>query len=210
MDKISDIWSNGKTRGIIFVIFYIAIFAYIFVVYGNRSEKVILPDQTPAKVVKASYDSYEYDYIIDEKTINVIKNNDVVNFKIDDVDYYYINNKCYKLEEEKFHEVENPLKYNFDYLNNLDKIKKLSILAKKTTYMDGVIEENYNISLAELLNVFGITEEVDAKEITNYSIFSSEKVSKIIFHDLNFEIKYKSFNDVSLININYEFYEGEE
>ncbi len=210
MNEIKNIWGNGKTRGIIFIIFYIILFAYIFTVYGKRNEKIILPDNVPQKVEKTVYNSYEYEYITSEDTVNVKKYNDVVEFKILDLDYYYINDKCYRLENEKFVGAENPLKYNFDYLNNLDEIKKISFLVKTTTYTDGLKEENYNINTSQLLEIFNIFEDVDNKEITNYSLFiNNEKIEKIVFTNLDLTIKYTNFENISEINTNYEFYNGE-
>lgn len=207
---MKDIWNNRKTRGIIFLVFYIMLFSYIFIVYGGRSEKIILPDNKPPKVEKKVYNNYEYDYIYNNQIIHAIKYNDVIEFKISDLDYYYINNKCYKLENEKFIEIENPLKYNFDYISNLDDIKKISDLVKTTKYVDGTIEENYDVNFAQLLNIFGVQEEVDAKKMINYSIFIfNEEISELVFNDLDVKIKYTSFNDVAEINIDYEFYESE-
>ena len=209
MEKIKDIWYNRKTRGIIFLIFYIILFSYIFIVYGKKSEKIILPENKPQRIEKEVFNNYEYDYYYNDKVIHVVKYNDIVEFKYEDVDYYYINNKCYKLEDEKFIETENPLNYNFDYLSNLESIKKISSLVKTSKYVDGTNEENYNINLAQLLYIFGIQEEVDAKEVTNYSIITfSKKISEIVFYDLNIKIKYTNFSDVSEININYDFLES--
>jgi len=211
MEKITEIWNNRKTRGIIFIIFYILLFSYIFIVYGKRSEKVILPEGTPPKIEKKVYVNYEYEYKLEDKIIKMIKYNDIVTFELDEINYYYINGKTYKLIDEKLILTENPLKYNFDYLNNLDEIKKLSSVVKSTKYADGTLEENYDINLSQLLNVFGIVEEVDANEMTNYSIYLvNEEVDKIIFNDLAIEIKYTNFKNIPEININYDFYESED
>ena len=187
MEKIKDIWYNRKTRGIIFLIFYIILFSYIFIVYGKKSEKIILPENKPQRIEKEVFNNYEYDYYYNDKVIHVVKYNDIV----------------------EFNETENPLNYNFDYLSNLESIKKISSLVKTSKYVDGTNEENYNINLAQLLYIFGIQEEVDAKEVTNYSIITfSKKISEIVFYDLNIKIKYTNFSDVSEININYDFLES--
>lgn len=209
MNKLNDFWSNRKVRAIIFIVFYIILFSYIFIVYGNRTEKVIMPETKPVKEEKKIYNSYEYEYKTGEEIINVTKYNDIVSFKIDEVIYYYINGKTYKLEEEKLHEVDNPLKYNFDYLNNIEELKKLSNLVKTTKYVDGLVEENYDVNLNQTLNLFNQSEEVDNK-MCNYSIFYNEKIiTKIVFNDLNIEIKYTNLDEVNEIKINYEFNESE-
>jgi len=211
MERIKEIWNNRKTRGIIFLVLYIFLFSYIFIVYGKKTEKIILPETKPTKIEKKIFTSYEYEYIIDDNIISVIKYNDIINFKKDDVDYYYLNGKCYKLEEEKFIETENPLKYNFDYFNKFDEIKKLSTLVKTTKYVTGEIEENYDVNFSQFLAVFGIEEEVDAKEMINYSIvLLNDEINEIDFNDLNFKIKYKSFENIQEINTDYEFFESEE
>ena len=78
--------------------------------------------------------------------------NDIVNFKIGENDYYYINNKCYQLIDEKFHEVIDPLKNNYDYLGNINEIKKASKLVKTVNYTDGLIEENYDMRGSDVVN----------------------------------------------------------
>ena len=65
MDKIKEIWSNGKYRGIILLVFYFCLFTYIFVVYGGRSEEIILPEKTPTKVSETKITNYEYEYVQD-------------------------------------------------------------------------------------------------------------------------------------------------
>ncbi len=208
MERIKEIWENRKTRGIIFLVLYVLLFSYIFIVYGNKTEKIILPENKPIKEEKPKeINSYEYEYIIGEETIDIIKNNDTLNFKKDDIDYYYINQKYYKLEEEKFYEVENPLKYNFDYYNKLEEIKKISTFVKTSKYANGNVEDNYDVNMAQFLDVFGIKEEVDAKDMLNYSTIKvDDKVVEIDFNTLDFKIKYKSFKNIPEINTNYEFY----
>ena len=212
MDKIKEIWSNGKYRGIILLVFYFCLFTYIFVVYGGRSEEIILPEKTPTKVHETKITNYEYEYVQDENLIKVIKYNDIVNFKIGENDYYYINNKCYQLIDEKFHEAIDPLKNNYDYLGNINEIKKASKLVKTVNYTDGLIEENYDIDYAEMLKILNVTEELEQSETLNYSIFyEDKKITKITFEKLNLEIRYINFDNISEININYEFYkEGVE
>ncbi len=208
MERIKEIWNNRKTRGIIFLVLYVILFSYIFIVYGSKTEKIILPENKPAKEEKKpEITSYEYEYIIGEEVIDVIKNKDVLNFKKDDIDYYYINQKYYKLEEEKFYEVENPLKYNFDYYNKIEDIKKISTLVKTSKYANGDYEENYDVNMAQFLDLFGIQEEVDAKEMMNYSIIKVEnEIKEINFNTLEFKISYKSFKDIPEINTNYEIF----
>ena len=209
MEKIKEIWNNRKTRGIIFIIFYICLFSYIFIVYGGKTEKIIMPENKPVKQEKKSYNSYEYTYTYEDKTINVTRSNEITGFKIDENDYYYIDGKCYILKEEKLVETEDPLKYNFDYLNNLDELKKLSNLIKTSKYADGVEEEEYSINKLQFLNLFGKTEEENT--MLNYSIFFvSEKLSKISFDELGIEINYTNFENVPEIKLNYDFYESEE
>ena len=212
MDKIKEIWSNGKYRGIILLVFYFCLFTYIFVVYGGRSEEIILPEKTPTKVHETKITNYEYEYVQDENLIKVIKYNDIVNFKIGENDYYYINNKCYQLIDEKFHEAIDPLKNNYDYLGNINEIKNASKLVKTVNYTDGLIEENYDIDYAEMLKILNVTEELEQSETLNYSIFyEDKKITKITFEKLNLEIRYINFDNISEININYEFYkEGVE
>ncbi len=214
MGKIKEIWNNRKTRGIIFLIFYLILFSYIFIVYGNKSEKILIPDGTPEKekiVLEKTYSSYKYEYIIGEESTEIVKYNDVVNFKYNDIDYYYLSGKCYKLEGEKFYEIENPLKYNFDYLNKITEVKNLSTRVRTSKYEDGREEENYNINLAQFLELFGLAEEADAKEMTNYSIFYRDNnIEEIFFTDLNVRIKYTSFEDVEEVNTDYEIFISEE
>lgn len=211
MEKLKAIWSDRKTRGIIFLILYFILFSYIFIVYGNKTEKIILPENKPEKQEEKAFDNYKYNYVTDENRIEITKYNEIVNFKLNDIDYYYLDGKCYKLEGEKLYEVENPLKYNFDYLNKIKEIKDLSTRIKTSKYEDGKEEENYNVNLAQLLELFGITEEVDAKEMTNYSIFFKDKnISEIVFNDLNFKIEYLSIGDIEKIDANYEIATSEE
>ena len=211
MEKLKAIWSDRKTRGIIFLILYFILFSYIFIVYGNKTEKIILPENKPEKQEEKAFDNYKYNYVTDENRIEITKYNEIVNFKLNDIDYYYLDGKCYKLEGEKLYEVENPLKYNFDYLNKIKEIKDLSTRIKTSKYEDGKEEENYNVNLAQLLELFGITEEVDAKEMINYSIFFKDKnISEIVFNDLNFKIEYLSIGDIEKIDANYEIATSEE
>lgn len=209
MEKLREIWNNGKSRGIILLAFYFLLFSYIFLVYGGRNNEVILPEKIPPKQTEEEkITSYEYEYVSNDEVVNIIKYNDIVNFKLNDVDYYYIDNKTYKLENEKFYEIENPLKYNFDYIGNIQEIKKLSTVVKTSTYADGSIEENYDVNFSQLLSLFGITEEVDASEMLNYSIFYTDgKIMSLVFEKLNLKINYINFDNISEINVNYEFYE---
>ena len=210
MEKLKEIWNNRKTRGVIFIIFYVILFSYIFMVYGGRTKELVLPENKPIRNTKEEVINYEYSYISDDRSIDVKKYNEVVNFKIDDNDYYYINNKTYLLKDEKFHETENPLTYNFDYLNNIEKLKDASNQVKITKYADGTIEQNYNINKMQFMNIFGIKEE-NENSMINYSLFiKNEKLERIVLTDLNVEIKILNVEDVLEINTNYEFYEGEE
>jgi len=213
MERIKEIWSNGKYRGIILLSFYFLLFSYIFWVYGGPNNEVILPEKVPTRpAVEEKITSYEYEYVLNDEIVNVIKYNDIINFKLNEIDYYYIDNKTYKLENEKFHEIENPLKYNFDYIGNIKEIKELSTLVKTSTYADESVEENYDVNFSQLLSLFGITEEVDASEMLNYSIFyKDEKITSLVFEKLNLKLNYINFENISEININYEFYkEGVE
>ena len=210
MEKIKEIWGNRKLRGILFIIFYVIMFSYIFIVYGNKSEKIILPENKPVKVEKKTLNSYEYKYINADLNLDITRYDNIIHFKIDENDYYYIKNKCYLLKDEKFVQTENPLKYNYDYLNNLEELKKDSNLVKTTKYADGILEENYDISSTKFMKIFD-SEENSEKEIINYSIYlKDDQVSKIFLHDLELEIIYTNFENIEKININYEFAESEE
>lgn len=212
MEKIKEIWNNGKYRGLIFLGFYFLLFTYIFFVYGGENNDLILPEKTPIKEEAENeiITSYEYEYVIDDQIINVIKYNDIVNFSLNEINYYYIDSKTYKLENETFYETENPLEYNFDYIGQLEEIKKLSTLIKTTTFADQTIEENYDVNFATLLGLFGITEAVGASETLNYSIFYKDnQITKISFLSLNLEINYINYENIEEININYEFYKEE-
>lgn len=209
MDKLRNFWENRKARAIVFIVCYIILFGYIFIFYGNKNPNPYPPDPTPEKTEKKVYNSYEYEYKKDS-VINVTKYNDIVAFKIGEDSYYYINNKTYKLEGEKLHEVKDPLKYNFDYLNKLDEMKELSSLVKTTTYADKSIEENYDVNLSQLLNLFGHIEEVDNKEMLNYSIFYENNViRKITLNTFEIEINYTNLESAKEIKITAEFDESE-
>ncbi len=211
MERMKEIWNNRKTRGIIFIVLYVILFSYIFIVYGKKSEKIILPESKPTKIEKKELSSYEYDYVLDDESVNIIKNNNVTYFKKDEIDYYYIDDNCYKLEEEKFVKVDDPLKYNFDYLNKIDNIISISNPIKTISYHDGNIEENYDVNMAQLLEIFGLQEEVDGKTMMNYSIVkSNNNIIEIRFNTINLSIKYKNFKDIPEINIDYEFKEKME
>lgn len=210
MDKLKEIWNNRKIRGIIFIIFYVILFSYIFIVYGGKNRGLVLPENKPVRNVQSEVINYEYSYIYDNQNIEVRKYNEVINFKIDDNSYYYINNKTYVLKDEKFHEVENPLKYNFDYLNHLEKLKQSSKQIKMTKYADGTIEENYNINKAQFLNIFDSKEEIE-NEMVSYSLFmKNQKLERLVLNDFNIEIKILNTENIAEINTNYKFYEGEE
>ncbi len=209
MDKLRNFWENRKARAIVFIVCYIILFGYIFIFYGNKNPNPYAPDPTPEKTEKKVYNSYEYEYKKDS-VINVTKYNDIVAFKIGEDSYYYINNKTYKLEDEKLHETKDPLKYNFDYLNKLDEMKELSSLVKTTTYADKSIEENYDVNLSQLLNLFGHIEEVDNKEMLNYSIFYENNViKKITLNTFDIEINYTNLESAKEIKITAEFDESE-
>ena len=211
MEKIKEIWNNRKTRGIIFLILYVVLFSYIFIVYGKKTEKMILPDSKPTKVEKKVSLNYEYEYIVDDKIVNIKRTGKNYTFVLDNVEYYCLDGICYKLEEGKLYKVENPLKYNFDYLNKIDEIKKISELVKTAKYVDGRNEENYNVNMAQFLEIFNINEEVDAKTMTNYSIFLKDNnLDEIVFYDLNFKVKYISFDGIDEINVKYEIVETGE
>ena len=61
--------------------------------------------------------------------------------------------------------------------------------------------------MAQFLDLFGIQEEVDAKEMMNYSIIKVEnEIKEINFNTLEFKISYKSFKDIPEINTNYEIF----
>lgn len=208
MGKVKEIWNNRKTRGIIFLILYVILFSYIFIVYGNKSEKIILPENKPLKEEKRVVSNYKYQYILGDEIFDVVKNKDILYLTKGDLEYYYLNGKYYKLDE-KLKEIEAPLKYNFDYYNKLEDIKKISALVKTTTYADGKIEENYDVNLAEFLSLFGVQEEVDAKEMLNYSIIIVNKEIDEINFSIGFKIKYQDFKNVPEINTNYEIDESE-
>ena len=208
MGKVKEIWNNRKTRGIIFLILYVILFSYIFIVYGNKSEKIILPENRPLKEEKKVVSNYKYQYILGDEIFDIVKNKDILYLKKGDLEYYYLNGKYYKLDE-KLKEIEAPLKYNFDYYNKLEDIKKISTLVKTTTYADGKIEENYDVNLAEFLSLFGVQEEVDAKEMLNYSIIIVNKEIDEINFSIGFKIKYQDFKNVPEINTNYEIDESE-
>jgi len=211
MEKIKEMWNNRKTRGILFIIFYFLMFSYIFMVYGGKTEKIILPENKPAKEEKKTFDNYEYTYKHGDEVINVLKYNDIITFKIEEKDYYYINNKCYVLQDEKFVEAENPLEYNFDYLNNLNELKKISTLIKTSKYADETLEENYEISMEEFLKFYETSSEISEDELINYSIFSKDNlINKVVLNNKDVEINYINFENIPEININYEFYEGDE
>ena len=211
MDKIKEVWGNGKNRGIIILCLYFLLFAYIFMAFGGRQNKVILPEKPPLKEETKKITSYEYEYVFNDSKVKIVKYNDIVNFKIDDIDYYYINSECYKLEEEKLHKVENPLQYNFDFLGTISELKGLSTLEKTSNYANGMIEEVYNINYAQFMNFYGIT-DADAEQMTNYSIFyENDSITKIVFNTLNVEINYLNLENIEEIIVNYEFYkEGVE
>ena len=63
-----------------------------------------------------------------------------------------------------------------------------------------------------MLKILNVTEELEQSETLNYSIFyEDKKITKITFEKLNLEIRYINFDNISEININYEFYkEGVE
>ena len=211
MEKIKEIWNNRKTRGIIFLILYVVLFSYIFIVYGKKTEKMILPDSKPTKVEKKVSLNYEYEYIVDDEIIKIKRAGNNYTFVLNNVEYYCLDGICYKLEEGKLYKVENPLKYNFDYLNKIDEIKKISELVKTAKYVDGRNEENYNVNMAQFLEIFNINEEVDAKTMTNYSIFLKDNnLDEIVFYDLNFKVKYISFDGIDEINVKYEIVETGE
>lgn len=209
MERVKEIWNNGKIRGTIFLILYFIMFSYIFLVYGNRNNEIILPEKTPVKEEETII-GYEYEYLKDDQKVLVIKYGDIVNFKLNETDYYYIDSKTYKLENEKFYEIENPLEYNFDYIGNIDEIKKLSTIVKTSTYADNTTEENYDVNFSQMLSLFSVNELVDASEMLNYSIFYKDnKINKIFFEKLNLTINYINFENISEINVNYDFYEEE-
>ncbi len=206
MNKIKEIWDNGKNRGIIMLVLYFCLFAYIFVVFGGKQNEVILPEKPPIKEEIKKITSYEYEYVFDNNVIKIVKYNDIVNFKLSESDYYYINSECYKLEADLLHKVDNPLEYNFDFLGTLTELKELSTLEKTSNYTSGVLEETYNVNFAQFLNFYGTSKEV-TEEMLNYSIFyENDSVTKIVFNNINLQINYLNLDNVSEIKINYEFY----
>ncbi len=59
MDKLKEIWNNRKTRGIIFIIFYVILFSYIFIVYGGKNRGLVLPENKPVRNVQSEVINYE-------------------------------------------------------------------------------------------------------------------------------------------------------
>ena len=212
MERIKSIWNNRKTRGIVFLILYVVLFSYIFTIYGGKSGKVILPDNKPSKVVKEKDINYEYEYITNEEKILITKYKNILSFKKDNIDYYYIDGEYYSLKESKLYKVESPIKYNFDYLNKIDDLKNISTLVKTSKYANGEDEENYNINMAQFFELLGLKEEADAKKMINYSIVSvNNTIIEIDFDTIEFKIRYTKLKDIAEIKIDYEFgSEGEE
>ena len=65
------------------------LFSYIFWVYGGPNNEVILPEKVPTKpAVEEKITSYEY--VLNDEIVDVIKYNDIVNFKINEFIIFYI------------------------------------------------------------------------------------------------------------------------
>jgi hypothetical protein len=222
--KIKILYDNKKYRSLVILLFYIVAFAIIISIMQFNAKHPIKNEELDPFINLDKMTSYAYKYTFtstkeeDDFTIEGVRyqNQERLTYKTDA--YYVIDNVLYSIVSDKLHQINDDLvNIKLSKLNPKD-LKTLIESANKdySKANDGIVTEQYTLSLIKFLQVYNPLESTIDNSKNVYLTVTKNKnniVSILIdltnyFQEKNQEnkllIEYTDINKIDNFNISYE------